>query len=129
MISLKHFSILELIRWDSLKSAHDARENVLDGSIVHAPYARNVPVTWLDSQFDVGQPGPILAAVVLLFHQQVHFVEAIECRAVLIDVVLQWLFKSKQRYAAFVLEEVAHGVPEVAKVSGQIYTAHPTLTP
>jgi len=44
----------------------------------------------------------------LLFHQQVHLVEAIKSSAVLVNVMLQWLLESKHRNATFVLEKIAH---------------------
>ena len=108
-VVLEGDGVLKLFGSEVLEPPHDLFEEILNGAGIHRAHARDVSLSWVDVEFDVGQPRAVLPAVVLLFHQQVHFVEPIEGRTVLVDVVLKGLFEAQHRNAALMLEKVAHG--------------------
>ena len=108
-VVLQSNGVLELFRCEVLETPHDLFEEILDGASIHGSHARDVTLSGVDVEFDVGQTGAVLPAVVLLFHQQVHFVQPVEGRAVLVDVVLKGLLEAQHRNAALMLERVAHG--------------------
>jgi hypothetical protein len=74
----------------------------LDGAI-----ATKEPEAWLLINFDVGDSGPVLPSIVLLFHQNIHLVHGVG-GAIFFDVVGKWLAKSNEGYAAFVKDRFTH---------------------
>ena len=86
----------------------DAAKNIRNGLAVNASVAAEVALSGRHVELNGSQPGAVLAPVVLLLHQEVHFVEAVKGRPVLFQVVFQRLAKANKGYAAFVLDGVAH---------------------
>ena len=117
VVVLKRHRVLELLGGKVLEAAHDLAEQVLDGARVHRAHSGDVALAGIHVQLDVGQPRAVLAAVVLLFHQQVHLVEAVKRRAVLVNVVLQRLFESEHGDATLVLKEIAHPASNLVTIS------------
>ena len=93
------------------KPAHDLREQVFNGLVGDGTRSAQVAVSRRNRQLDVGQAHAVLAAVALFFHQEVHLVQAVKGRPIMVDVILQWLFEPEKGYATLVLEKVAHRVP------------------
>ena len=74
-------------------------------------------MSWRNIELDVGQAHAVLASVALFLHQEVHLVQAVEGRPIVVDVILQGLFEPEKGYATLVLEKVAHRVPEGSGVA------------
>ena len=94
---------------NGLELGIDLIEDVLGWVLLNGARARDVAISGLHVEFDIGNSGAVLAAVVLLFHQQMHFVEAPQGRSVFVEVVLQWFFEPQKGYATLVLNRITHG--------------------
>ena len=108
VVVLQGHGVAQILSGEVLETPHDFLEEVLDGTAIHRTHSGDVPFSGVDVQLDVGQPCPVLPAVVLLLHEQVHFVQAVKRRAVLVNVVLKRLLEAQHGDAALVLEKVAH---------------------
>jgi hypothetical protein len=86
----------------------DLPEQVGNGLIGIAPYAVQERVTRFGVQFDAGNTGAILPAVVLLFHQQVQLIQSIQYGVMLLLVVTERLAEADESQAAFVFDWIAH---------------------
>ena len=97
----------------------DACEYALQRLLVGAAFPVDEIQAGLWVQLDGGHPGPILAAIVLLLHEEVQLVQTMERRAIFLLVVLQGLAQADERDAALVLQLIAHQGDPTAKVRGQ----------
>ena len=61
---------------NGLELGIDLIEDVLGWVLLNGARARDIAISGLHVEFDIGNTGAVLASVVLLFHQQMHFVEA-----------------------------------------------------
>ena len=80
---------------------------------LNAAVACDVTFPRRHTHLDASQSRAILAAVVLLFHHQNHLIQAIQSRPVGFQVMVQGFAKSKECYAALMLDGVAHEVTKV----------------
>ncbi len=76
---------------------------------LHAALAKHERIARRDVEFHAGHARAVLAAVVLLFHEEEELGETPERRAVFFLVVGEGLQEPDQRYAAFVGDLVGHG--------------------
>ena len=101
------------------KTPHDLREQVFNGLFGDRAGTAQIAVARRNVELNVGQSHPVLTAVALFLHQEVHLVQAVKGRPIMVDVVLKRLFEPEQGYATLVLEEVTHrgaGGSRAAKV-------------
>jgi hypothetical protein len=82
-------------------------DNTLRVRVIAAD-ATDVLLAWFNINLDIGQTRSILSAVVLLLHQQIHFVEAVKCCSVFLGVMLKRLLQSKECDTALVLDGITH---------------------
>lgn len=93
---------------DGRKLAVDAMKDVLNGLWLGAAIAADIFFSWCLVELNCREPSTVLAAVVLLLHQQVHLVEAVEAGSVLFSVILKILLQANQGNATLVLDRVTH---------------------
>jgi hypothetical protein len=74
----------------------------LDGTI-----AADIAMSGFYVNFDVGYSRSVLPAIVLFFHENIHLVHGIG-RAILFDVIGEWLSQTNEGNSAFVKDVVAH---------------------
>ena len=79
-------------------------ENLRDGVLTLGPLAEHILCARLIGQAYRRDAGALLATIVLLLHHQIELVESVCPRAVLPDVVVEWLQQAYHRYAAFMLQ-------------------------
>ena len=88
----------------------DLRKNIcnrLQGTAAQALHKR---ITRFGIQFNGGNTGAVLATVMLLFHQQVQLVKAVQYCSVLLLVITERFAETNESNAAFVFNFVAHDV-------------------
>ncbi len=88
----------------------DAVEDQLDGVLGSAAVAIDEVGTRRWVQLDGRHARTVLAAVVLLLHQQVQLGETVKRATVALLVVCQWFPQADEGQTAFVLDRVAHGM-------------------
>lgn len=71
--------------------------------------AVNVFTARLRVKFDGSYACSILTAVMLLFHEQEKFVQAVQFAAVFLFVIRQWLKQPYQCNTTFMLYKITHG--------------------
>ena len=108
MVVLKSDNVLKFVCGQILEAPHDLLKQIMDGPVVNRSHSRDKAFARVHIEFDVGKAGSVLTSVVLLFHQQVHFVQPVKWRAVLVNVVLKRLFEAEHGNATLVLNGVAH---------------------
>jgi hypothetical protein len=86
----------------------DFVKNVLDGVLSGRPETGNILLTRVEVDFDVHNPGTILAPVVLLFHKKVKLIKAILPGSVFFVVKGCGFEQSDQGNATFVFYHLAH---------------------
>ena len=84
-------------------------EDILDRRGRVGPPHVGVSRSWRHAELDVHHPGPVLAPVVLFFHQQVHAVQTIQAVTVFFLVVRDGFAEPEKGNAAFVFYVLAHG--------------------
>ena len=67
-------------------------ENILNGLGCVGANAADVAFSWRDVEFNASQTSAILAAVVLLLHHQIHFVDPVKRRSVFFLIKAKRLF-------------------------------------
>jgi hypothetical protein len=94
LVPLQPVHILQEFRIaDVVEVGIDVVEDVLDGLGADGAIAADVAVARLDIELDVRYSGSVLTSIVLLFHQEIELVEAVERRPVLLEVVVEGLSK------------------------------------
>lgn len=82
-------------------------KNALQWLVFDGAVSADVPKAGRHIQFDIGHSHPVLSAVVLLLHEQVHLFGG-KGWAVFVYVKLEGFTEAEQRYAALVFDGVAH---------------------
>lgn len=101
----------------------DALENVFDRRGGVRALAVDVDASGLGIELDVGQSGSVLSPVVLLFHQQVHFVQPVKGRAVFFQIEIDGFQQADHGDAALVFDRIAHN--SICKVPVRIRKGFP----
>jgi hypothetical protein len=73
-----------------------------------AANAANVAFAWRHVDFDVRDACAVLTTIMLLFHQQIHFIEAVKSSSVFLGVMLKRLLQSEECDTTLVLELITH---------------------
>ena len=110
-IFLEPLNIIQLIGlavFNFAKSFVDLLEDFFNGRLAIGSFSADVSFTRCYVEFDVCHTGAVLPAIVLLFQQQIHFIESVERRPVLFEIIFEWFFEAKQGYPALVLDRIAH---------------------
>ena len=105
------FEFVALVLLGIGETPQDLRKQVFNGLLGDGTRSAEVAVSRWNRQLHVGEAHAILPAVPLFFHQEVHLVQAIKGRPIMVDVILKWLFEPEKGYATLVLEKVTHRVP------------------
>ena len=75
-----------------LKFRVDLIENILCWIFLNRPCSRNVSVSWFHIELNVRNSSTILTTIMLFFHQEVHFIDAIQRSAVFLQIVFHGFF-------------------------------------
>ena len=86
----------------------DAAEDLADGIAALGALAIDIFLAWSGVRVDAAHTGRLLTAVVLLLHQQVQQVQAIQIGSILVFVILQGLAQLDHCDAAFVFQLFGH---------------------
>lgn len=76
------FLDIGLVQFQFLYFAHYFGKDVGDGLVVAAAYAMEEGISWFGIQLDCGYSCPVLAPVMLFFHQEVQLVQTVQDCAV-----------------------------------------------
>ena len=88
----------------------DLLKNILDRSGSVRTHPVDINASGFRVQLDVGHSRAVLSPVVLLLHQDMHFVKSVERGAVLFQVVIGRLEQADKGNAALVFDRIAHNV-------------------
>ena len=88
---------------------HFLAENLRERVRLNAAAAVDVGFSEWHIELHAADAGAVLAAVVLLFHEQEQLVHAPQAGAVAVVVIRQWFPQAHRRDAAFVIQVVAQG--------------------
>lgn len=93
--------VAQLLLRNVFKMSMNVTEDFLNGGSPHGPLAEHVFLTGSSVQLYTCQSRAFLAAVVLLFHHQVQFVQTIHPRTVMLLVVRQGFQQADHGYSTF----------------------------
>ena len=85
-------------------SAAYAVENFLNGTRAERPFAKNVFFARIGVEFHHSESRAFLAAVVLLLHEEIQLVDAVEIGSVFLFIVFERFEQAYKRHTALVLQ-------------------------
>ena len=88
----------------------DLIENILCWIFFNRTCPGNVALSRFHVELNVRNPRTILTTIVLFFHEEVHFINAIQRSTVFLQVVFHGFFKSQKSYSTLMFYRVTHGL-------------------
>ena len=102
------FSYIGLVLLQLFNFFADLRKDICDRLRCAAADAVEEWMTGFYVEFYSGHTCAVLTAIMLLFHQQVQFIEPVGNRTVLLQVIRKWFSKPYKCQSAFMFYLVAH---------------------